>query len=112
MSRLGMESFTLEVRAANGYQLWRSEKLDRSGIMAYPTFGAASLPSPSASWVAAMEYWMLKRAFATVLLLMGPIGCVTQDTVPSRRADGPAYTQPGVGAPARQTDMFGNALRP
>ncbi|TCR63171.1 hypothetical protein EV560_109265 [Bosea sp. BK604] len=57
-----------------------------------------------------MEFAVLKRAFALMFILLGPTGCVTQDSVPARRADGPAYTQPGVGAPARQTDMFGNGL--
>lgn len=54
---------------------------------------------------------MLKRCVPLVLLLLGPVGCVTQDTVPRATTDGPAYMQPGIGAPARQTDMFGNALR-
>ena len=54
---------------------------------------------------------MLKRCAALVFILLGPVGCVTQDTVPAKRTDGPAYMQPGVGAPARQTDMFGNAFR-
>ncbi|SEG05276.1 hypothetical protein SAMN04488115_10342 [Bosea lathyri] len=58
-----------------------------------------------------MEFAVLKRGITVVLILLGPVGCVTQDTVPSKRADGPAYMQPGVGAPARQTDMFGNAFR-
>ncbi len=54
---------------------------------------------------------MLKRAVTVVLLLLGPAGCMTQETVPSKREGGPAYMQPGIGAPARQTDMFGNAFR-
>lgn len=58
-----------------------------------------------------MEFPVLKRAAAMVFLLLGPVGCVTQDTVPNRRMDGPAYMQPGVGAPARQTDLFGNGVR-
>lgn len=58
-----------------------------------------------------MEFAVLKRCVAVVLILLGPVGCVTQDTVPRARTDGPAYMQPGVGAPARQTDMFGNAIR-
>ncbi|CAM5195150.1 hypothetical protein ARD30_18380 [Bosea thiooxidans] len=57
------------------------------------------------------EFAVLKRCVTVVFVLLGPVGCVTQDTVPAKRADGPAYMQPGVGAPARQTDMFGNALR-
>ncbi|WP_336814547.1 hypothetical protein [Bosea sp. MMO-172] len=54
---------------------------------------------------------MLKRYVALAFMLLGPIGCTTQDTVPRARADGPAYTHPGIGAPARQTDSFGSALR-
>ena len=54
---------------------------------------------------------MLKRYVALAFMLIGPVGCTTQDTVPRARADGPAYTQPGIGAPARQTDSFGSALR-
>lgn len=54
---------------------------------------------------------MLKRCAAAVFLLFGPVGCMTQGTVPGKRADGPAYMQPGVGAPARQTDQFENAVR-
>ncbi|CAH1676368.1 conserved hypothetical protein [Hyphomicrobiales bacterium] len=57
------------------------------------------------------EFAVLKRYAAVVFILLGPVGCVTQDTVPPKRADGPAYMQPGVGAPARQTDMFGNGFR-
>jgi hypothetical protein len=60
---------------------------------------------------ATMEFAVLKRCLTVVFILLGPVGCVTQDTVPSKRADGPAYMLPGVGAPARQTDMFGNAFR-
>jgi hypothetical protein len=60
---------------------------------------------------AAMELVMLKRYVALAFILLGPVGCVTQDSVPRARADGPAYMQPGIGAPARQTDSFGNALR-
>ena len=51
---------------------------------------------------------MLKRCVALVLILLGPVGCVTQDSIPRARPDGPANLQPGIGAPARQTDMFGN----
>ena len=58
-----------------------------------------------------MEFTVLKRYVALAFLLFGPAGCVTQDSVPRARADGPAYMQPGIGAPARQTDSFGNALR-
>lgn len=54
---------------------------------------------------------MLKRCLALAFILLGPVGCVTQDSVPRARADGPAYTQPGIGAPARQTDSFGGAFR-
>ena len=54
---------------------------------------------------------MLKRYVAVMFILLVPAGCVTQDTVPRARADGPAYTQPGIGAPARQTDSFGGGLR-
>ncbi len=54
---------------------------------------------------------MLKRYLALAFLLLGPVGCVTQDSVPRARADGPAYMQPGIGAPARQTDSFGSTLR-
>ncbi len=54
---------------------------------------------------------MLKRYLALAFILLGPVGCTTQDTVPRARADGPAYTQPGIGAPARQTDSFGSVLR-
>ena len=54
---------------------------------------------------------MLKRYVALAFMLIGPVGCTTQDTVPRARADGSAYTQPGIGAPARQTDSFGSALR-
>ena len=55
-----------------------------------------------------MEFAVLKRCVALVLILLGPVGCVTQDSIPRARPDGPAYIQPGIGAPARQTDMFGN----
>lgn len=58
-----------------------------------------------------MEFAVLKRFAAVVFLLLGPVGCMTQGTVPAKREGGPAYMQPGVGAPARQTDMFGNAFR-
>lgn len=54
---------------------------------------------------------MLKRCVTLMFILLGPVGCVTQDSVPRARADGPAYMQPGIGAPARQTDLFGNAIR-
>lgn len=54
---------------------------------------------------------MLKRYVALAFILFVPVGCTTQDTVPRARADGPAYTQPGIGAPARQTDAFGSVLR-
>ncbi len=58
-----------------------------------------------------MEFAVVKRCVALMFILLGPVGCVTQDSVPRARADGPAYMQPGIGAPARQTDLFGNALR-
>jgi len=54
---------------------------------------------------------VLKRYVALAFILLGPVGCVTQDSVPRARADGPAYMQPGIGAPARQTDSFGGGLR-
>jgi len=38
-------------------------------------------------------------------------GCVSTDSG-VRSSDGPRYTQPGVGSGARQTDLFGNSLRP
>ena len=58
-----------------------------------------------------MEIAMLKRYLALAFILLGPVGCVTQDSVPRARADGPAYMQPGIGAPGRQTDSFGSTLR-
>lgn len=51
---------------------------------------------------------MLKKCLALSLLLLGPVGCTTQDTVPRARADGPAYVQPGIGAPAPRSDLFGS----
>ncbi len=54
---------------------------------------------------------MLRRCAALAFILLGPVGCVTQDSVPRARADGPAYMQPGIGAPGRQTDSFGSTLR-
>ena len=71
----------------------------------------AELPEEARLRNPAMEVAMLKRYLALALILLGPVGCTTQDTVPRARADGPAYTQPGIGAPARQTDSFGSALR-
>jgi hypothetical protein len=58
-----------------------------------------------------INFAVVKKSIAVSLILLGPVGCVTQDGIPAQRADGPAYMQPGVGAPARQTDMFGNAFR-
>jgi hypothetical protein len=55
-----------------------------------------------------MELAMLKKCLALSLLLLGPVGCTTQDTVPRARADGPAYVQPGIGAPAPRSDLFGS----
>lgn len=53
---------------------------------------------------------MLKRCLAAVFLLLGPAGCVTQDVVPRKRPDGPAYMQPGIGNPSRQTDRLGGIV--
>jgi len=58
-----------------------------------------------------MELTVLKRCVALAFILLAPVGCVTQDSVPRARADGPAYMQPGIGAPARQTDTLGGAFR-
>lgn len=73
--------------------------------------GGATQGALSGVPIAAMEFVVLKRCFALAFILLAPAGCVTQDTVPRARADGPAYTQPGIGAPARQTDSFGNSFR-
>lgn len=52
---------------------------------------------------------MLKRCLVLSLLVLELAGCMTQGS--ATRQDGPAYMQPGIGAPARQTDMFGNSFR-
>lgn len=45
-----------------------------------------------------------------VLLSPALSGCVSTGAPPS--SEGPRYTQPGIGAPTRQTDLFGNSVLP
>ncbi|MBN9439601.1 hypothetical protein [Bosea sp. (in: a-proteobacteria)] len=45
-----------------------------------------------------------------VLLSPALSGCVSTGAPPS--SEGPRYTQPGIGAPTRQTDFFGNSVLP
>ncbi|MGO4678112.1 hypothetical protein AB4Z40_35190 [Bosea sp. 2YAB26] len=54
---------------------------------------------------------MNRRFYLVVLALMGLVGCVSRETSGSG-GGGPAYVQQDLGSPGRQTDFFGNGLRP
>jgi hypothetical protein len=94
----------------SGLSQWTAFRLQ---VCANSRLGARLSDEDAWHWfrIVTKEFAVLKRAVTVVLLLLGPAGCMTQETVPSKREGGPAYMQPGIGAPARQTDMFGNAFR-
>lgn len=53
---------------------------------------------------------MLKLCLVVSFLSPMLAGCVSSSSdVPT--SSGPAYMQRNIGAPSRQTDMFGNSLR-
>lgn len=53
---------------------------------------------------------MLKICLIVSFALTGLAGCVSNSSN-LQNQNGPAYMQPKIGAPTRQTDFFGNSLR-